>query len=55
MFISIAGLSGAALSCADAKGADRAQAAIAAISMDVFILAFPSILNGLRDRRLAAA
>jgi hypothetical protein len=38
----IAGLAGADFSCADTTGADNAQAAIAATSIEVFITVVPS-------------
>jgi len=41
----IAGLAGAALSCAETTGAARAQATMVATSIAVFILVFPSGLN----------
>jgi len=41
----IAGLAGADFSCADTMGADRAQATIAGISIEVFIAVFPLGLN----------
>jgi hypothetical protein len=41
MSMLIAGLAGADLSCADTMGADRAQATIAEISIEVFIAVFP--------------
>jgi hypothetical protein len=37
----IADPAGADISCADTMGADRAQATIAAASIDVFIVIFP--------------
>jgi hypothetical protein len=37
----IAGPPGADLSCADTMGADRAQATIAEISIEVFMVVFP--------------
>jgi hypothetical protein len=42
----IAGLAGADFSCADTMGADRAQATIVEISIEVFIAVFPLGLNG---------
>jgi hypothetical protein len=38
-------LAGAGFSCADTMGADRAQATIAEISIEVFIAVFPLGLN----------
>jgi hypothetical protein len=45
MSMLIAGLAGADFSCADTIGADKAQATIAEISIEVFIAIFPSGLN----------
>jgi hypothetical protein len=41
----IAGLAGAGLSCADTMGADKAQATIAEIMIEVFMAVFPLGLN----------
>jgi hypothetical protein len=51
----IAGLAGADFSCADTIGADRAQATIAATSIEVFIAVFPSGLNKFKLLLLAIA
>jgi hypothetical protein len=51
----IAGLAGADFSCADTIGADRAQATIAATSIEVFIAVFPSGLNEFKLLLLATA
>jgi len=45
----IAGLAGADFSCADTTGADKAQATIAEISIEIFIAVF---LSGLNENKL---
>jgi len=41
----IGGLAGAEVSCADTMGADKAQATMAEISIEVFMVVFPLGLN----------